>query len=180
MKKVPRPLGLDNSLIKCLNKLKHRREPKDDKNNDILPPPSPPPQPPPSFRQRPLSGAPRPPPSVLPPTERFLEPFQPPLLPLWPSNFIGFPPASSAPPFTPDDFYLLGPPSGKPSNNLYGSQTQVLTRERVAEEAAQKYLDDKIYELPDDPLKLELGDGLANLLGVEAEGILDFKFTNKK
>ena len=74
----------------------------------------------------------------------------------------------------------MGPPSGKPSNNLYGSQTQVLTRERVAEEAAQKYLDDKIYELPDDPLKLELGDGLANLLGVEAEGILDFKFTNKK
>ena len=44
----------------------------------------------------------------------------------------------------------------------------------------QKELDDKIYELPDDPPKLELGDGLINMLGVEADDILDEKFVNKK
>ena len=44
------------------------------------------------------------------------------------------------------------------SNNLYDSQTQTLTREEV-KDAVQKQLDDKIYELPDDPSKLELGDG---------------------
>ena len=72
----------------------------------------------------------------------------------------------------------MGTPSGTPSNNLYGSQTQVLTRQRVAEDAAQKYLNNKICELPDDPPKLELEDGLANLLGVEAEDILNEKFVN--
>ena len=72
----------------------------------------------------------------------------------------------------------MGTPSGTPSNNLYGSQAQVLTRQRVAEDAAQKYLNNKIYELPDDPPKLELEDGLANLLGVEAEDILNEKSVN--
>ena len=72
----------------------------------------------------------------------------------------------------------MGPPSDRPSYNLYDSQTQVLTRERLAEDAA--HLDDKIYELPDDPSKLELGDGLANSLGTEAADILNEKFVNKK
>ena len=31
-------------------------------------------------------------------------------------------------------------------------------------DAVQKELDDKIHELPDDPPKLELGDGLTNIL----------------
>ena len=74
----------------------------------------------------------------------------------------------------------MGTPSGTPSNNLYGSQTQVLTRQRVAEDAAQKYLNNKIYELPDDSPKLKLGFGLANFLGVVAEDILNEKFKNKK
>ena len=85
-----------------------------------------------------------------------------PLPPPWPSNFIGIAPASPATPLVSEDFYLLGHPSGTPSNNLYGSQTQILTRSRVAEWAAQKYLDNKIFELPDDHPKLELGDGLAH------------------
>ena len=44
----------------------------------------------------------------------------------------------------------------------------------------KKKLDDKIYELSDDPFKLELGDGLANILEPEEEDILDEGFVNKK
>ena len=40
-------------------------------------------------------------------------------------------------------------------------------------------MDDAIYELPD-PTKLELGDSLLNLLGVEADDILEQKYVNKK
>ena len=68
--------------------------------------------------------------------------------------------------------------SRTPSNNLYGFQTQTLTRKREkVKDAAQKELDDKIYELPDDPPKLELRVGLlfgTDLLGTEAEDILVF------
>ena len=37
-----------------------------------------------------------------------------------------------------------------------------------------------MYELLDDPPKLELGDGLINVLGSEADDILDEKFVNEK
>ena len=40
-------------------------------------------------------------------------------------------------------------------------------------------MDDTIYELLDPP-KLELGDGLLNILGVEGDDILDQEFVNKK
>ena len=40
-------------------------------------------------------------------------------------------------------------------------------------------MDDTIYELPDPP-KLELGDGLLNLLAVQADDSLEQKFVNKK
>ena len=40
-------------------------------------------------------------------------------------------------------------------------------------------MDDTIYELPDSP-KLELGDGLLNLLAVQADDSLEQKFVNKK
>ena len=43
----------------------------------------------------------------------------------------------------------------------------------------QKELDDKIYELPDDPPKLELEDVLKNVLGTEADKFLDEKFVIK-
>ena len=44
----------------------------------------------------------------------------------------------------------------------------------------KKELDGKTYELSDDPPKLELGDGLINVLGAEADETLDEKFVNKK
>ena len=47
-------------------------------------------------------------------------------------------------------------------------------------DAVQKELDDKIHELPDDPPKLELGDGLTNILRSQAQDILDEGFVNKK
>ena len=41
----------------------------------------------------------------------------------------------------------------------------VLKREKKKKNVVQKELDDKIYELLDDRPNLELGDGLANILG---------------
>ena len=58
---------------------------------------------------------------------------------------------------------------------------ETLTREREEiKDEVQKELDDKIYEVTDDPPKLELGDALANIFGPEAEDTLDEKFVNKK
>ena len=128
-------------------------------------------QPPPSFSQR-ASSEPPPPP---PPSVRFLEPFQPPQPALPPSNFIGISPAPSAPPRVPENSYLLGSTSRTPPNNLYGYQTQTWTRKREeVKDAVQRELDDKIYELPDDPPKLELRVDFTNLLGPGAEDILVF------
>ena len=68
------------------------------------------------------------------------------------------------------------------SGSIVG-QKQTLTREKewekVAQGSVQQELDDAIYELPDPP-KLELGNGLLNLLDVEANDILEQKFFNKK
>ena len=87
---------------------------------------------------------------------------------------MAIPPAPSAPPLPPSDYRLLGPPSKTPSNNLCGPQTQTLSREKEElKDVVQKEIDYKIYELPDDIARLELEDGLANLLGPEAEDILD-------
>ena len=62
------------------------------------------------------------------------------------------------------------------SGNIFGSQTQTLTREeereKVVQDSVQQELDDAIYKLPD-PLKFELGDGLLNSLGIEADNILE-------
>ena len=87
---------------------------------------------------------------------------------------MAIPPAPSAPPLPPSDYRLLGPPSKTPSNNLCGPQTQTLSREKEElKDVVQKEIDYKIYELPDDIARLEPEDGLANLLGPEAEDILD-------
>ena len=68
-----------------------------------------------------------------------------------------------------------------PTNNLYSSLAQTLKRENEEiQNTIQEELDDKIYELPDDIPKLELGDGLTNVLGPVAEGILDERLVNKK
>ena len=44
----------------------------------------------------------------------------------------------------------------------------------------QQQLDDTLYELPDNPPKLELGDGLLNSLGVEADDVLNQEFVSSK
>ena len=54
-----------------------------------------------------------------------------------------------------------------------------MTKEKKEKEKIIDEIDNKIYELPDLP-KLELGDGLLNTLGVEAEDILDDQFVNPK
>ena len=68
------------------------------------------------------------------------------------------------------------------SGNIVG-QKQTLAREKewekVAQGSVQQELDDAIYKLPDPP-KLELGNGLLNLLDVEANDILEQKFFNKR
>ena len=76
---------------------------------------------------------------------------------------------------------MIPQPKFTPTNNLFGSKTETLTRgkEEIRDEV-QKELDDKIYELPGELLNLELGDALANILGAEAEDILDKNFVNKK
>ena len=56
----------------------------------------------------------------------------------------------------------------------------VLKREKKKKNVVQKELDDKIYELLDDRPNLELGDGLANILGPEAQDILDEGKEKKK
>ena len=69
------------------------------------------------------------------------------------------------------------------SENIFGSQTETLTREKdqekVVQDSVQQELGDTIYQLPNPP-KLELGDGFLNLLGVEADDILEQKHINKK
>ena len=99
------------------------------------------------------------------------EPFQP-------------PPPRSDNSFSSFNIPVQQPPSfnnQKLSGNLFGSQTQALTREKekVVKDNVQKELDDTICELPDPP-KPELGDGLLNTLGVEADDTLEQEFVNKK
>ena len=76
---------------------------------------------------------------------------------------------------------MTPPPKFTPKNNLFGLETQTLTRKK--EETKDKVLEEidekKKKELPD-PSKLEPGDGLANVLGPEAEDILEDNFINSK
>ena len=129
-----------------------------DDNFNLLLPPSPPRSP--SLEPqspRPPLGPPAAPPFFKPPSGRFLEPFHRPTAqprpppPLKPKDFIGIPLAPSARSFSPGDYFLLGSsaqlvsPAPRsltptpltlsllvfiPSNNLYGSQTQTLTKEK--------------------------------------------------
>ena len=68
------------------------------------------------------------------------------------------------------------------TGNLFGSQIQTLAREKEnnVRDDVQQQLDDTLYELRDDPPKLELGDGLLNSLGVEADDVLHREFVSNK
>ena len=67
------------------------------------------------------------------------------------------------------------------TDSLFGSQIHTLTKEKNEEikDKVLEEIDDKIYEIPDLP-KLELEDGLANILGAEAKDILEENFVNPK
>ena len=105
-----------------------------------------------------------------PPSKGFFEPFQPP--PRLYSSFGNFhiPAQLSA-----ASFHNQGL-----SGNLFGSQTQTLTRENEkVQDSVWKELDNTIYELPNPP-KLELANGLLNSLGVQVNDIFEQKFIKKQ
>ena len=167
IKQAPTPPGVNNAIRNRLNRLRDRQEPKSD--NNLSPPPSSP-----AF---PLPAAPG-------PSPRFFLPPAPSFQPL-PERFLD---SSQSQQFRPDNsfgnFHVPAQLSSanfnkneKLSGNLFGSLTQV--REKVAQDSVQKELYDTICELPDPP-KLELGDGLLNSLGVQADNILEQKFVNQK
>ena len=57
--------------------------------------------------------------------------------------------------------------------------TREKEQEKVVKDNVQKELDDTIHELPDIPT-IELGDGLLDELGVEANNVLENQFVTKK
>ena len=70
---------------------------------------------------------------------------------------------------------MFFPPAGL-SNNLFGSQVMVAEREN---KKLEEKIDDTIHELPDLP-KLEFSDPILNVLGAEAEDILEDNFVSSK
>ena len=75
---------------------------------------------------------------------------------------------------------MAPPPKFRATNNLFGSQTQTLSREKEeTEDNVLEEIDEKMYEIQD-LLKRELGDGLANVLGAETDDISKDKFVNSK
>ena len=164
------PPGGDVAIRNRLDKLRDRQEPKDD---NLSPPPLPPVfSPPPAPGTSP--GFPFPlPPSFQPLPESFLDSSRPQQF-RYDSSFGNFQVSAqlSSANFSRNE---------QPPCNLFSSLTQ--TKEKVAEKFAQsrvqKELDDTIFELPHPP-KLELGGGLLNTLGVEADDVLEQKFVNQK
>ena len=58
-------------------------------------------------------------------------------------------------------------------NDLFGLQAAIATREGKTK--TQEKVDNFLYELPEDVPELELGDGLLQTLGTEAEDLFDTK-----
>ena len=175
MKGAPITSGKNYEIPKRLDRLRDRQEAKsnnsnNNNSNNISPRPSPP-------SLLPLAGPssgpfiPPPPPFILPPSGRFLEPFEQ-------SNNLG-------------NFNILAQTSSfdrpssfsGPSSNLFGSQTAILTREKeqgkFLQDNVQKELDDTIYELLDPP-NMGVRVGFLNALGVEANDVLDKEFITKQ
>ena len=73
---------------------------------------------------------------------------------------------------------MTPPPKFTPKNNLFGLETLTRKKEETKDKVLEE-IDEKKKELPDPP-KLELYDGLANVLGPEAEDILEDNFINSK
>ena len=171
IKQVPGLQGQEYAIRNRWNRLRDRPGPTNNNNNNLS-----------SL----LSPLPLPPPPDSGPFISHPPPFQPP-----PSVFNSFQPRPSRPDNSLGNSHI--PAQLSPANfgnrdqglfgNLFGSQAQTLTREtekqKVAQYSVQKELDNTIYELPDPP-KLEVGDGLLNSLGEEADDILEQNFVNKK
>ena len=169
IKNASGPPGQNFEIEKRLNKLKDF-EPinrNNNNNNNLTPPPSPPsfppsngflPPPPSNFEPSPLNFQ-------LPPSN-----FQPPSS----NSFVNF--------HIPAQISSVSSKNEGLTGNLFGLQTQTLTREKekTVKDYVQQQLDDTLYELPDSPPKLELGDGLLNSLGVEADDVLNREFVSNK
>ena len=137
LKGAPITSGKNYEIPKRLDRLRDRQEPKsnnsnNNNSNNISPPPSPPSL---LALAGPSSGPfiPPPPPFILPPSGRFLEPFE------QSSNLGNFNiPAQTS------RFNRLSS-FGGPSSNLFGSQTAILTREKeqgkVLQDNVQNELD---------------------------------------
>ena len=73
--------------------------------------------------------------------------------------------------------------NNQPSSNFFGSQTATLTRQKeniaAPKDDISIEIDDTIYELAEQP-DLELGSGLIDTLGVEANDLLDADFITKE
>ena len=83
-------------------------------------------------------------------------------------------------PVPPPDFNVIrartAPPNISTSgigNNLFGSQAATAVRENKTK--PQQEVDDFLYELPDNMPELELGDGLVETLGTEAEDLFNLR-----
>ena len=191
IKNLPNQPGKEFEIRRSLDRLKGiKRFPKDNNNNnnedDNFPPlvvpispqyidPFPPPRPGlapgsgPGFRPSSFNPFQQPPPLLPPSTDAF------------PSRGRYDPPPPPAPSINNFPSFTFGTqPSSSPG--LFGSQTATITRQK--EDVGPKndisiQIDDSIYELPDQP-DLELGDGLINTLGVEANGLLDSDFITKQ
>ena len=133
IKKAPGPPGVDFAIRNRLVRLKER------KNNTSPPPPSPPttqyflpPPPSPPFFPFNLPPPPAPPPDS-------------PILPPPPTDQI-FPPQPPLPP--PSSSFCFPTEPMVPSNNLFGSQTQTLTREKEEIKNEVPLDDNKISKMP--------------------------------
>ena len=83
----------------------------------------------------------------------------------------------------PSSFNRSSRTNNQPSSNFFGSQTATLTRQKeniaAPKDDISIEIDDTIYELPEQP-DLELGSGLIDTLGVEANDLLDADFITKE
>ena len=120
-------------------------------------------------------------------------PFLPPLPHPFPSKGRYDPPPPPPPPSfntnnfgnlnfgaQPSSFNRSSTTNNQPSSNLFGSQTATLPRQReniaAPKDDISIQIDDTICEQPD----LELGSGLIDTLGVEANDLLDADFITKE
>ena len=58
-------------------------------------------------------------------------------------------------------------------NDLFGSQAATAFRENKTKTETQQEVNDFLFEMPENMADLELGDGLINFLGAEAESLFD-------